>query len=176
MFNIDRANFDWESVYNQKIVNCKNIKLAEFNYKLLNNILPCGLYVHRFDKKVSEKCFYCKQIQDSYHMLHGCDFVQTVWKKIGKIMKLDIKWKHIVIGYAKYEDTTVSKHVNFILTNVAYIIFKLYTIYLGKEDQLKNMNIVNFVKLELKRVSRVYKETTSFKEYCFYISKIVQNL
>ena len=41
-FAIERRKCTWNKIYTQKIKNIKIIKLKEFNFKLLHNIVPCG--------------------------------------------------------------------------------------------------------------------------------------
>ena len=47
---------DFKCVYHQKIVGIKDIKLAETNFKILYNILPCGEKLVKWKKIESAEC------------------------------------------------------------------------------------------------------------------------
>ena len=46
-------NIDFESVYTNKITHIKDLKIAEFNYKVLHNILPCNKNLKIWGKQLS---------------------------------------------------------------------------------------------------------------------------
>ena len=45
----------------------KIIKIAEFNYKILQNILPCGKVLHKWQHDISDKCNHCGEIETVEH-------------------------------------------------------------------------------------------------------------
>ena len=54
LFNYEKGILNWKVVYKQKVKSVKYVKLAEFNYKVLNNIVPCGKIVSHWDESVSK--------------------------------------------------------------------------------------------------------------------------
>ena len=49
-FNLTKQ--DWENIYMNKIYRIKDKKIAEFNYKLINNILSNNYFVSKIEKVV----------------------------------------------------------------------------------------------------------------------------
>ena len=67
--------------YKQKIVDIKIVKLKEFNFKLLHNIVPCGKTVSKWNKNISEWCAICGECETTKHMLFECKRVNNIWNK-----------------------------------------------------------------------------------------------
>ena len=167
-FNINII--DWKQVYKQKIKHVPYVKLAEFNYKILNDILPCGKIVYHWNRNISKYCGKCNVIQDSKHMLFDCKLFKPIWDKIRTILKLNISWKHIVIGFDLYDSSSnVNRARNFVLTNIAFIIFSLYSKYAEDMAQLNNINLQTAFKAKLASYLQTYKNTK-------IISKITCNM
>ncbi len=71
--------------------------IAEFNYKLLHIIIICRYLVSKWKNEVSPYCLYCHNIETVEHMIFSCPEAQNIWKRIGTIMNINIKWKHLVL-------------------------------------------------------------------------------
>ena len=100
------------------------IKLKEFNFKLLQNIVPCGRILSKWKANISENCNVCNEIETVRHMLFECERVKQLWIVISQILLYSIKWKDIVIGIPDYNCR--SEKINFyniIISIVAYAIF-----------------------------------------------------
>ena len=108
------------AIYSTKIRKTKDKQLAEFNYKLLNNLLNNNKSVSTWNKNVSSLCNFCQQQEDTKHLIFECKNVKDIWKITGDFLKSNINWKHIVIGYFLDETRTTK-----ILNHVAYLIFKV---------------------------------------------------
>ena len=50
---------NWESIIFNKIKDVKDIFLAEFNYKLLNNLLSNNLLFSKWNRNITNKCKSC---------------------------------------------------------------------------------------------------------------------
>ena len=154
-------------------------KLAELNYNIINNILPCGAITHRWDERVSNLCFNCNILQNSEHLLftcNGCNLVKNIWIKISEIIQVEIKWKHIVIGFGMVvPQNDVTESYNFVVSSIAYIIFSIYTNYMENVAQLRTINFNDCVKYRLKYWTNIYK-TTYYKKYIRLLEKIIVGL
>lgn len=113
----------WKSIYTQKIKNTKDKALAEFNYKLLNNLLCNNLLVSKWNKNITAKCKQCNEIENSKHLIFDCVNVAKIWKVASECLNFDIIWKHIVLGFY-LEETQVTKLYNYFLSFIAYRIYK----------------------------------------------------
>ena len=79
MFNFDNLMDNWQGIYLQKVKFVPVKKLAEFNFKLLHNIVPCGIKIAKWDKTVSALCDYCKMPENTEHMLYKCCRIKLLW-------------------------------------------------------------------------------------------------
>ena len=65
-FNNDHSRLGKGLYYENKKIQSK--KVAEFKYKMLLDILPCGQKVNRWNKNVL--CAYGNVVENIYHMLY----------------------------------------------------------------------------------------------------------
>ena len=133
--------------------------LSIFNFKILNNILPCGKSLHRWKTNTSENCDICKEVESIKHMLYECSHVSQIWLKISNILDFNVKWKTIVCGYIEYTVTDKIFAHNFILSIIAFAIFK------------ENSNCKFY-----KKVLRTENIIASIKKYLSSYFMIVRNL
>ena len=69
---------DFTFVLIKKIVKEKEIKLKEFNYKLLHGILPCNKNLMKWKIRMSAECDVCQQQQSIEHLLFECIYVKPL--------------------------------------------------------------------------------------------------
>ena len=62
----------WKNVYHQKVCDIRIANIREFNYKLINNIIPSGYWLSKWKRDISEKCAICNQLETTQHMLFDC--------------------------------------------------------------------------------------------------------
>ncbi len=98
-FNFINDGSSWENIYKEKIVKEKYKKFAEFNFKLLHNILPCGNIVSKWNRNVNKLCAYCNDVETVEHIYYDCARIQSLWSDIGKKLDMNIQLKHLIIGY-----------------------------------------------------------------------------
>ena len=123
-FGFENRRLIWERIYKQKVKNIFPIKVKEFNFKLLHNIVPCGLILSKWQPTVSKRCSLCNEIENTKHMLYKCEPIQEIWQAISRILKFQITWKNIVCGFPKYlESSKAIDEYNIIISIVTYAIF-----------------------------------------------------
>ena len=110
--------------YEQKVTSLSVAKLCEFNFKMLHNIMPCGNTLHKWQSNISEKCVKCGLIESVEHMLFECKEVKFIWKSVSCVLNVNVKWKNIVCGLLASEDNKNVLFINYVLSVVAYAIFK----------------------------------------------------
>ena len=146
----------FEKSFERKVLNINDIKLKEFNFKLLHRILPCGLYLSKWKQNISDKCLVCKQVENIEHMLFSCGRIQVVWTSISKAIQANINFKHIVFGFSNYK----LADLDFCISVCAYLIFKTWLLYSFDDDREK---------YKLCDVSRKLK--MNYTEKCRFLSK-----
>ncbi len=157
---------NWSSVYSYQVWNIKEKKLAEFNYKILCNILYTKSTIAKWNKDISTTCDYCNEEHTARHLIFECPRVVNLWKLIGSVIKLDIKYKHVVIG------NTVTNNIismrNLLISYIAYGIYKFWVMSENKKVNFMTDSLQNFVKKDL------FKRSLYLKEPEF--SKLVDNV
>ncbi len=58
-------------------------------------------------------CLYCHDIETVEHMIFICTEAQHIWKRIVTIMNINIKWKHVAIGYTHINRNTLLRNTLF---------------------------------------------------------------
>ncbi len=123
-FLFDNSKCIWKNVYKQKVVNICMLKLKEFNFKILQNIVPCGRYLNKWKHNIDGNCKFCNMLETTEHMLYNCSRVNNLWEKVSNVLKCNIKWKHIVCGWPMLDCTNQKIRVlKIIITIVTYSIF-----------------------------------------------------
>ena len=74
----------------------KEIKLKEFNFKLLHGILPCNRNLEKWKLKSNDQCDVCSLPQTIEHLLYDCTYVKPLWKLIEKYLGVNIGYKQIL--------------------------------------------------------------------------------
>ena len=158
---------DWGYVFqNNKTI--RQTKIQAFQYKVLFNLTPCKLYLHRIGKSVSAICDKCNKLDDIVHYFSECTECQPFWNTLNTwwntIHNSNIKFtkKEIMVGLTskyQYKDT-----VNAIILLAKWHIFS---------EKLEN-NVPPFYKLlcSLKFHLKIEKLIYSQKEKAQDFNKI----
>ena len=156
-FNV-HGNLVWQNIYCQKILNMSLPKLAEFNYKMLQNIVPCGYVLNKWQNRIDARCEYCHQIETTKHMIFECTRITDIWLMISTILGFNIKWKHVICGFPGSEFTTKIKMLNQVITICSYAIFKENSKCKFENRSYKDICILNVIKRNFALYSIVLRE------------------
>ncbi len=175
-FKIENTCRNWEIIYKSKIMDIQYKKLSEFNYKLIHNILPSGKLLCKWNKNVSRFCAFCGKEESVQHMLFDCDRIQDIWKLVGSILVMNVKWKHIVIGYLENNSNTCFRSLLFSI--ITYSIFCQWCIHSENDEQYKKVNILAEIKLLLTFYKNVFSNVKGFLyiEYLNMFTDALKNL
>ena len=173
-FNLPRNIWNWKNTYENKVKKFPDKKIAEFNYKLLLDKLPNGMFLKKWKKEESGKCVYCYLSEDTEHMLFRCQRVQELWKKISIILNLDISWKRLILGYQEASEKCIS--IERLLSTVMYLIFKNWILKKNGKKEPFVEDLCQFVKVELNFKEKLQ---THMKEKIIkykFLKKVVEKL
>ncbi len=162
-FNCINNSSIWENIYKEKITKEKYTKFAEFNFKLLHNILPCGNIVSKWNRNVSKFCAYCNSIETIEHIYYECPRIKSLWYDIGLKLEMNIQMKHIVIGY--HDNSIITYFRNRIFTIVLYTIYCRWVEYSEDPEKYKLVDFHRELKSTLPFYTKVYKQTESESVY-----------
>ena len=79
---------DLTFIFRTKVVEEKEMKLREFNFKLLHGILPCNTNLKRWKLRTTDNCDVCQESQSIEHLLWKCDYVKPLWSIVEKVCDL----------------------------------------------------------------------------------------
>ena len=148
-FSFENKKAIWSNVYHQKIEAIKDNKLSEFNFKVIHNILPCGYILSKWNYNVKERCDVCNEIETVQHMLYDCNRIKDIWINVSNIMKIEVKWKHLICGFITEDVTDKVIFYNTIFTVIMYAIFKCNNTCKYENKSYNNENIRSVVKRNL---------------------------
>ena len=164
-FNKRYSFSEWASIYKRKIKLLPCVKLKEFNYKLIHNLIYSGYIVNKWKPSVPRNCTYCNEVETTEHLLFNCDRVKSIWQIVGQLIKLDIKWHHLVIGLdEKYAEIT-NKSKNTVVVITCYSIFLAWIKSGDLKENYRYRNLWNNTKMYLNYYERVFSKFLSEKKW-----------
>ena len=125
-FGCESGQLVWKNIYTRNVLNIEHKKIAEFNFKILHNILPCGKLVSKWDSTTPMHCLFCQEVESIEHMLFECSRVKNIWMKMSLVFNVNIQLKHIIIGFAG--TNPVSVILNAFINFTAYSIYKQWIV------------------------------------------------
>ena len=87
----------WKDIYIRSFITLLDKILREFKFKLLHGLIICNNKLVKWQLESSDLCHMCNLKQNGKHSLIGCYQVHHMWKHIGRILRLNIQWKHLVL-------------------------------------------------------------------------------
>ena len=148
-FAFENMEYIWKNIYRQKIFCIVDNKLSEFYFKLLNNIVPCGYILSKWNYNVNDKCDVCNEIETTYHMLYDCNRIKLIWKNISNVLNIDVTWKHLVCGFVVQDISDKVLFYNTLFVIILYAIFKCNNNCKHENVSYSEMDIMLSVKRNL---------------------------
>ncbi len=74
--------------FRSKVFSEKEIKLKEFNFKVLHGILPCNSNLFRWRIRSHDTCDVCELPQTIEHLLFRCKYVKPIWDIVNNLFNL----------------------------------------------------------------------------------------
>ena len=143
----------------------KEIKLKEFNFKMLHGILSCNTNLFKWKIKLNEKCDICEYPQSIKHLLFECECVKPLWNSFNNIFGLNVSFRQL-LGLDKNFRT------NDLTTVICFIIYKQWLLA-SLNNKLRSTPLpLSYFKEELGIRIRIYKLCKSID--CNRIDKMVK--
>ncbi len=112
-----------EVIMECKVLNIKENKLAEFNYKFLCGITACGVLLNKWKPEISKSCKFCGQNDTQYHIIYHCPLVTAIWQCVSDKINRNITLPDIAFGIRGDRD------LNNLISQIAYSIHKYWIIH-----------------------------------------------
>ena len=111
---------DWKRIYSNAFRCAIDTKTREFQYKILNRILPLNDFLFKIGKSNSPLCSFCQSSEENMsHFFFHCPLVANFWQSV----------KHLLGGYELIEREVIPG----ITDTVENVFLKNHLILLGKQ-------------------------------------------
>lgn len=168
------ANFAADEEINNafitKVIKEKEIKLKEFNFKLLHGILSCNKNLRKWRIRLDDVCDVCHASQSIEHLLYSCTYVKPLWDIINDLLKVNITYKQIL---------GLDKHFkyNFVTTIVSFLIYKQWLLLSLENKKRCDGTLLSFLKSEIALRLEIYKTCKCIdNRNTAFLNKFVQYL
>ena len=131
--------------YIQKVKQLKDKKLAETNFKILNNILPCSKNLCKWGIGDTDLCCFCQEEENVSHLLYQCPHVKDIWEAVSAIMPGGQAISHDMVIFGLDLDIVL----NHVLSIIVYFIYKEWLVCSFEKKHCKQnvctKSLVNFL-------------------------------
>ena len=161
---------DLTNIFRTKLVEEKEMKLREFNFKLLHGILPCNSNLKRWKLKTTDNCDVCQEPQSIEHLLWKCNYVKPLWSIVEKVCDFKITYGKIL----GIDDCCKQDRV---LTLMSFLVYKEWLLLSLEGKKRSNNTMIQFYKRELELRLRIYGQCSCYEPYDFeYINLLLFHL
>ena len=165
---------NWHTIYEEKIKNIIDKNVAEFNFKLLHNMLPNNLYLSKWNKDITKFCNTCQEIENTKHMIYECSIAHVLWRRVSEIININIKWKHIVIGFVEKNQSTII--YNNIISFISYKLFKYKMKCKILKENVTSEGLTIYLKSSLTNFFHVCKKSQTTKHNFHLLLTLAENI
>ena len=116
----DISNKNTKTAFLYKVKIIAEAKLAEFNFKILYNILPCNRNLYKWKITKTDQCEMCNCMDVIHHMLIDCCLAKYVWSYVKNICDVNISDEIMMFGVCN------NIPLNTVITMVCYFLYKYW--------------------------------------------------
>lgn len=132
---------EWSEACCRSFHTTRETKLQSLQYKILNRVIPCRVFMKRLRITTSDECQFCPTKDSIAHFLFTCDLVRPFWRGVcswfyfADDLYLDqLSIKEFVFGLPKTHHR--SSIINTILMNICFYIQRQKLFHNGQLDLL----------------------------------------
>ena len=153
-----------------KIILEKEIKLKEFNFKVLHGILPCNRNLKNWRIKDSDLCDICQRTQTIQHLLYDCIYVKPIWDMVNRVFNTSVTFPMLLGSDNSFQ-------YNRICTLLAFLIYKDWLLLsLEYKSRTFPMSFIKY-KAELKLRKDIYSRCKYYSDQDLQlIDEIISNM
>ena len=94
---------NWNDIWKNNIKKVKEPRLMTINWKIISNVYPTKIFLHKIGKEMNNICDKCNVIDYIEHFFYTCKKVNQIWDEVNNIL------------FQKYNDT-----INISVTDVLF--------------------------------------------------------
>ena len=152
-----KLGIDISGHYDIALKSTKESRLRLLHFKILHNIYPTNILLHKMKVKSSDACEHCRVPDYIEHFFYECALVHSFWLHIVNLIKsrvnvdFDLKRNDILLGLAYTDFTHIKREIiNYI--NHIILIGKL-CISKFRYGQINNIFLIFEIEMSLRRVT-----------------------
>lgn len=156
-----------KQVFTNKLEVVKENKLKEFNYKILNKIIPCGQLLSKWVPNISNMCDECNSLETQEHVIIFCPKTLEIWKEIDILIDENINAGKIIFGMDKAT-------VNNLISQISYSIHKYWLIRKSENNKYDQEQLKQLIKQDLHSKIQLFSKL-KYLDLSELYNNIVQN-
>ena len=134
-----------------KVVQEKEKKLKEFNFKLLHSILLCNKNLMKWKIRLNSVCDVCDETQTIVHLLYDGYYVKLLWKVIDNVYKTKVTFKQILGLDELFDHSAVT-------TIMCFLIYKEWLLLSLENRKRKSVRALDFFTNEINLRVQIYEK------------------
>ncbi len=158
--------------YKNRFKFIRDNKLAETNFKILNNILPCNKNLFRWKKSDSNLCNICGEEESISHLLFECNYVRMLWNCVSDSLLYNANVTHDMVIFGLHLDSAL----NHVFSIIIYFIYREWLICSLEKKIRRNRfcykYFVNYLKMRVSLYSKCVN--SSWLMVCQKLSMLVR--
>ena len=136
-------------VMKNKLIEIKENKIAEFNYKFMHGIVACGKMLSRWKPEFHDKCSLCNTDETQEHIIYECPMARNIWTKIGDQLEMTITLENITFGV---DDR---RQINNLISQTSFSIHKYWIIRINEKKVPSEIGLKRMIQYDLKYKSLI---------------------
>ena len=144
------------SAFEAKVALEGEIKLKEFNFKLLHGCLPCNRNLMKWNIKDNDHCDVCGESQTLEHLLYECCYVQPLWHTVEVVFNTDITYRRILGIEEDFDYDSIA-------TILCFLIYKEWLLLSLENKKRNSVTALEYFKCELTLRQRIYEKCECIK-------------
>ncbi len=154
-----------KEIFISKVLDIKENKLKEFNYKCLHKIGACGKLLSKWNQSFELYCDCCNAEESQVHIIYNCPETKNIWQKISEYLNVEIDEYNIMFGFPK------DAKLNNIISQIAFSIHKYWLIRKNENKVYVCQDLKYLIKHDL-----MYKSKILIAAKYIEIGKLYENM
>ncbi len=120
-------NIEWKKVYTASYKATIDVRLQEFQFKILHRILPTNKALHLWNLSDTDKCYFCTDnIETITHLFYECQIIHAFWEEVCDLLQpcIDIRpalnLRNVILG-TDFEDNHTINYVMLMVKRYIYV-------------------------------------------------------